>query len=228
VESEDLLHFLTCLEHEDIIISLLDELEIHMEKIDTHPQIKEFILCGLSSWFRDPEKGAINFSPAPDFAQSAIAQNGLGWFGTLMGFFHNSLILFQHEYYTTKKSRRTGIAWGKLMACKLWDLVYKLWTYRNSCLHDTSTADEMRGLDELEDAIVSEHRRGLRSLDKGKYGKFFRRNLDTLLKDTTQKKKAWFLLIRSARELVDDTPLDSFTHDDFLREWVGLTPIGVT
>ena len=52
--------------------------------------------------------------------------------------------------------------------------------------------------------------------------------LDTLFNNTTQKKKAWFLLIRSARELDDDTPMDNFTHDDFLREWVGLTPIGVT
>ena len=61
----------------------------------------------------------------------------------------------------------------------------------------------MRGLDELEDAIVVEHRRGLRTLDGRKYGKFFRRDLDILLKDTTQKKKAWFLLIRSERELDD-------------------------
>ena len=73
---------------------------------------------------------------------------------------------------------------------------------------------------------MEEYCRGLRTLDRRKYGKFFRRSLDTLLADTTQNKKAWFLLIRSARGLEDDTPIDNFIHDDFLREWVGLTPIG--
>lgn len=58
----------------------------------------------------------------------------------------------------------------------------------------------MRGLDEFEDAIVDEHRRRLRTFVRRKYGKFFRRNL--------------------ARELDDDTPLDNFTNDDFLRERV--------
>lgn len=99
-----------------------------------------------------------------------IAQNALGWFGPLMDFSHKTLIVFQHDHYSRKDSRRTGIASGKQMACKLWDIVYKLWAYRNSCLHDTLIADEMRGLDELEGAIVEEYRRGLRTLDTRKYG----------------------------------------------------------
>jgi hypothetical protein len=88
---------------------------------------------------------------------------------------------------------------------------------------------QLKCLDELEGTIVEEYRRGLRTLDRRKYGNFFRRSFDTLLEDTTQKKNAWFfLLIRSARELEDDTPIDNFIHDDFPREWVGLTPIGAS
>ena len=105
----------------------------------------------------------MNFQPQEDFFQIAIDQNSLGWFATLMVLFHKSLILYQHDYYKGKDSQRTRIAWGKQLACKLWDLLYKLWAYRNSCLHDTSTTDEMKGLDELEDAIVEEHRKGMTS-----------------------------------------------------------------
>lgn len=140
-----IIHFLTCLEHEDIIDSLLDDLEIHMTKVDTHPQIHGFILCCLRSLFKDPKKGVIDFIPHDEFVQIAIAQNTLGWFGTLMVFSHKTLIVFQHDHYSRKDSRRTGIASGKQMASKLWDIVYKLLAYRNSCLHDTSTAVKMPG-----------------------------------------------------------------------------------
>ena len=38
-------------------------------------------------------------------------------------------------------------------------------------------------------------------------------------------KKDWFLLIRSARELHLDAPVDEFTCNDLLREWIGLSPM---
>ena len=38
-------------------------------------------------------------------------------------------------------------------------------------------------------------------------------------------KKAWFLLIRSAREHYLDAPVDDFTCNDLMREWVGLSPV---
>ena len=112
---------------------------------------------------------------------------------------------------------------------------YKFWTYRHSCLHHTSTADEIRGLDELGDVLLEEHRRGLRTLDRRKYGKFFRRHIDTLLKDITQKRRHGFFSYaqqgtRIIQDIVSSHTLDSgleLSSDDLLREWVGLTPIGV-
>lgn len=38
----------------------------------------------------------------------------------------------------------------------------------------------------------------------------------------------WLLLIRSAREAQMDAPIDAFTNNDILREWIGLDPIGRT
>lgn len=43
---------------------------------------------------------------------------------------------------------------------------------------------------------------------------------------TTETKKAWLLLIRSAKEATIDAPIDGFSHNDILRELIGLDPIG--
>ena len=77
-------------------------------------------------------------------------------------------------------------------------------------------------------SIKIELDRGLRSLPHSIYSHHFQLDPNTLQDLSTETKKEWLLLIRSAREANMDAPIDAFTSNDILREWVGLDPIGRT
>ena len=101
-----------------------------------------------------------------------------------------------------------------------------MWSSRNECLHNTTTYDKFKGLDALSFSIGLELRWGIRTLPPNIYATHFQYTHDEIMKLSVEDKKAWLLLIRSARELFMDAPIDEFTYNDLLREWVGLSPIG--
>ena len=144
----------------------------------------------------------------------------------MLGLFHKDLLSYQDKHYEEIGSRRTGTAsWSKHMAIKLWNLTYQMWAARNECLHDSVTVHEFKGLEVLHSSMLTELDRGIRSLPLELYSQHFQHTDEEILSLDIDDKKAWFLLIRSARELYMDAPIDNFTCDDLLREWIGLSPI---
>ena len=111
------------------------------------------------------------------------------------------------------------------MAGKLWNIIYQLWAAWNECLHETDTSNEFKGLDALCFSITLELRRGVRTLPNNLYLHYFQYTEEEIMGLDVDDKKAWFLLIRSARELHLDAPVDEFTCNDLLREWIGLSPM---
>ena len=89
-DEEHLLHVLICPAEAtvDFRKPLLTELETWLTDEDTHPDIAEYLLTGLTSWFEDPlgTEPAIR-SAIPSILQAASLQSQeIGWYALLCGF----------------------------------------------------------------------------------------------------------------------------------------------
>ena len=103
-------------------------------------------------------------------------------------------------------------------------MVFHLWTHRNSVLHETQALASLSGLSSLRLAITAEFTLGLSSLHRV-YSRYFRYTLATLLQQTSDQLKQWFLVIRAGRESLQDSTIDIFSTNAALRNWIGLPPI---
>jgi len=112
---ETLVHILTrrATESTDLRSSLLMELQDWLAAESTCPWIREFLIEGLDSWFSDPMGNEPPGQWHITFLPIARDQLSLGWYATLLGFFHESIVQFQHRYYMSEASRKTGISWAK-------------------------------------------------------------------------------------------------------------------
>lgn len=225
IAEETTVHLMSCPETKCFRETLLTEFDTFIASIDTEPQLRNFLVAGIRSWMENPDRGIIPVNLSRDFLPTASKQNNIGWYSTILGFIHKDIIRYQHTYYNQLQSKRTGTAWAKHVITKLWNMTYQMWAERNRLLHNTSTIDEFRGLESLELSIKIELNRGLRSLPRSIYSHHFRLDPNTIQDLSTETKKEWLLLIRSAREAHMDAPVDEFSHNDILREWIGLDPI---
>ena len=147
-------------------------------------------------------------------------QLNIGWFGTLSGLLHPSLISLQQQHYSTITSRRTGSAWGRRLILQMWQYIFDLWVLRNNTLHD-NPVQISQGEDHLNFAIKVEYYTGPIGLPKH-FKDFFTVPLATLLLKPLIQRKQWFRLIRKAREIKKLPIQDAFTTNVILRNWVHL------
>ena len=225
---EDQIHVLSCISpsRRSLRTSLLLELEVWLNSDDTVPQIVSFLLSVLHLGFQHPRRPRMDFAQQFDasFYPAALAQLEIGWSGLLCGFSSCQMVHFQHEYFESLSSRRTGCSWVRHIVSKLWHIVHSLWTHRYSCLHDSQAINIFHGLSILRSSVQLELRTGVGSLPPS-YPSYFTLSHNLLLKKPTPFLKGWFLVIRSARERYHTTfPSDEFTHNATLRQWVGLGP----
>ena len=101
--------------------------------------------------------------------------------------------------------------------------MYQLWAQRNSALHETDAIHENSGVALLTTAIMREYELGINDLPRV-YSKYFTQTLDNMLEKSVTQQKKWFLVIRSGREGMGTGFMDSFSDEDALRHWIGLTP----
>ena len=134
----------------------MNELKNAMTLIGTNPHILTYLVDGLNNWFEDPYGDEPEQDVTTEFRQITNSQNSLGWYATLLGLFHKDLLSYQDKHYKEIGSRRTGTAWGKHMAIKLWNFTYQMWASRNECLHDSVTVHEFKGLEVLHSSILTE------------------------------------------------------------------------
>jgi hypothetical protein len=126
----------------------------------TCPWITDFLIGGIRSWFNDPCGHELPLHWHGSFLSIAQYQLSLGWYATLLGFFHDSLVQLQHRYYKSVDSRKTGISWAKKITIKLWKIISQIWMNRNSILHESEAINQVSGLAKLQQAITTEHARG--------------------------------------------------------------------
>jgi len=141
-----------------------------------------------------------------------------------MGFIATPIVSLQNSYYKTIDSKKKGTMWATRLIIKCWNLVYHLWTHRNSVLHETQALDALSGVNTLRNSIIVEYALGQGSLHRV-YSRYFSVLLETLPQKHTDQLKQWFLVIRSGCEAIRVSTTDPFTTNASLRNWIGLPPI---
>ena len=224
---EDTLHLIICPAQavRALLTEELDKLHIWMLSQNTLPEIALFLHNGLLSWTKDPFGLEL---PLQDYSTEIqhifYQQLQLGWFATLSGFLHPSLILLQHGHFKGIKSRKSGEAWGKKLILQLWSLIHKVWLLRNSVLHE-SEINLLQGEDHLNYSISLEHNIGPTGLPNT-YRPYFQHNLSALLNKPISYKKRWLLLVKRARETHHQWIPDQFATNQTLRSWIHLPNTG--
>jgi hypothetical protein len=225
--AEHLVHILTC-PHPDVQTltnDLLVELEVWLTQEDTYPTIIPILIESIRSWLLDPYGNEPTFLwPTHRVRDAFIAQQELGWYAFLMGFIAKPIVSLQNSYYSTLQSRKKGSTWATRLIFKCWNLVYHLWTHRNSVLHESQALASLSGLEALRNSITAEYAVGRSSLHPV-YNRYFITTLETILLRPPDQLKLWFLVIRSGREAVHVRTPDTFSTNAALRNWIGLPPI---
>ena len=221
---EDALHLLVCPSStvREFWHDSLTTLHAWLLAQDTDPDIASFLIDGLQSWLTDPHGNEGTLSSFPLQHRCSFAQQlSLGWFGTISGMFHPSLINLQQQYYNQQQLKRSGSAWGRKLILQLWQRLHLLWKLRNHHLHNSPT-QQFHGEDYLHHSIQVEYLTGPIGLPV-LYHAYFLLPLDDLLKKSLSYKKKWFRFIRKARE-IQNLPIqkDAFATNVILRNWVHL------
>ena len=136
---EHLLHIVCCPDTRatEFFASQLDKFTCWLEKINTHVAIIDFFDNGLANWRQNPVAYVPLLHFYPVDAQVAFRkQLEVGWFLTLCGFLSPALLQLQTNHYRSLGRCSSGVQWGQKCIRRLWDLVYNLWTYRNTILHE--------------------------------------------------------------------------------------------
>ena len=129
----------------------------------------------------------------------------------------------QSTYFKWLGVRKTGKRWGAALIQKLWDVSWDQWENRNEALHNTPMAADLSGAVSLNRAISAECHLGIGDLPI-KVGQTFPDDINTFLQQSLIERKCWLVLVRTAREAINDTRIqDEFTDPkSHLRKWVGL------
>ena len=129
---------------------------------------------------------------------------------------HAELLLFNNTI--------TNSTWATRLIVKCWNIVYHLWTHRNSVLHESHALASLSGLEALRNSISAKYAVGSSSLHPV-YNRYFITTLETILLRPPDQLKLWFLVIRSGHEAVHVRTPDTFSTNAALRNWIGLPPI---
>ena len=225
---EDLLHILTCPDPlaKEFRSLQLQELRTWLEAELTHPDIKDFLINGLQSWFNQPNGYEPYHHASTPYLSSAFSEQlEISWYAILCGYITNSISTQQHLYFQSLNSRKSGNRWTVKIIHKLWQVIHNIWKFRNDSLHKDNTISQLSGLEHLKQAIQLEHIQGQENLPPV-YRSYFRTPIESLLTQSTTHLRQWFLLVRSGRECYDtEPPIDVFYTNPVLRTWIGLSAI---
>ena len=127
-DDEHLLHVLVCSAASavDFRKPLLADFETWLLNEDTQPDVAEYLLTCLSSWFEDP----FGAEPAilctiPSIRQAASLQSQeFGWYAFLCGFIAEPLVTCQQAYYSSIQSRRHGERWAIRLIHWCWKILH--------------------------------------------------------------------------------------------------------
>ena len=116
----------------------------------------------------------------------------------------------QANYLQFKKSRLTSKRWISALIKKLWEIIWSIWRYRNSLVHDQTNLPINKITTLLNITMLRELQYGLAGLPRN-FSYLFQKKMTSVLKISINKKKQWILTVWTARDAITPTHI-STTH----------------
>ena len=153
-------------------------------------------------------------------------QRMIGWYQFLLGFIP---ISWKDHFITILRQksllrRYSPELWASKLIRATWKLLHDTWEDRCHKLHTTDLIHDLSGQQVLLQSIKTELSIGLHNLPACDFSSLFRFSQPILLNKPLEFLKDWFVTVRSARILYNDTSLvtDQITTVTALQRWVGL------
>ena len=201
----------------------IESLEEWLRANKTCPDLRRLLLHIMDRWRNDLRVTNISNYEFDICNKVYVAQELIGWRQMLGGCLTIEWAKAQQVYYEWLGIRKTGRRWVTALILKLWQISWDLWDDRNEMLHKTPLAADLSGAASLDLAISKECQLGSEGLPPI-VRSIFPRDINELLQSPLVQRKSWFVMVRAARELINDTRIqDEFTDPQLhLRKWVGL------
>ena len=124
---EHMLHILTCKSEDSIAFGkmLIAELTVWFENENIFPELRAFLLKGVTSWLGVPLTDEPEYDIAEgDLFDAASTQLELGWYAFLCGLIATPLIRIQQQHYTSIiTSQKRGERWAIRLIHKCWNII---------------------------------------------------------------------------------------------------------
>jgi hypothetical protein len=223
---EDTEHILLCT-HSESITEWYKQLDIFLTtltSIGTCPILLVTIRYDLIAWKLNNNKQA-SLDLLNTYQRSVITEQRLiGWKQFLEGLYSEKWIQYQDNLFREDHSKRSGLSWASKAYRAGWNLIFNLWKFRNSKLHETDRILDMEGRKELDNAIIQEWTIGIGSLPAIEFSYLLSGKIEQTLTRSIQHKRSWLAIIRQGRVLHEDPNLiqDEFMTNGALRSSIGL------
>jgi hypothetical protein len=216
---EDRLHLIVCWDSRAKIIRqwYLDTLHHLLIKLSTHPEIIDFIMEGLTAFFRSPhQRDETRYAD-----RWKEEQRLLGWYNFVSGFIGKTLVEKQQRHFQNLGRRNKGKQWASKLVTHNWHMIYKQWLGRNEVLHQKEIINTLSGGALLDIEVEKVYDAGYEDLPPATH-KWFRMTKHQLMEKSVEYKKGWLLIVRSIRESLNIAEYSIFSSSRALRTWVGL------
>jgi len=82
-------------------LSLISELNVWLDKEYAAPDLRRFLITGLTSWLNDPFSDKIEYDIAGiSLFAAASVQVEIGWYALLCGYIATPLVTIQQQHYS--------------------------------------------------------------------------------------------------------------------------------
>jgi hypothetical protein len=142
-----------------------------------------------------------------------IEQRLIGWKQFLEGLYSKSWIHYQDKLFREDHSKCSGLSWAAKAYRAGWNMIFNLWKFRNSKLHETDRILDMEGRKELDNAIIQEWNIGIGSLPAIEFSYLLSGKIEQTFTRSMQHKRSWLAIIRQGRVLHEDPNL---LQDEFM------------
>jgi hypothetical protein len=224
---EDTTHIMDC-QHDEALNNWKKHLlclVLKMHKLHFPNGLTIAIKRELNAWRLRRNPPILSLYPEPTRSMIA-AQRLIGWHQFLLGFIP---ISWKQHFIVILRAkgllrRFSPEIWASKLIRATWQLLHDTWEDRCRKLHTTDLIHDFSGQQLLIKAIRNEFAIGLHNLPACDFSNLFRFSLPLLINKPLEFLKDWFVTVRTARILYNDTSLltDKFTCDVALRRWVGL------
>jgi hypothetical protein len=188
-----------------------------MDRENTQPDISQFIINLLDQYRKSPRRNQLN-RVTQRWQQELLDLGGLNILSGLLG---KQVVMRQHEYYQSLRSRKSGKTWGARIILQLWNITRNMWFGRNAVKHNKTIINNTIGVHLLDIEIEKEYDAGCQQLPQTA-SKWFRLPKEELLAQSTEYKKGWLLIIKSIKESMKVADHGIFSSSKTLWNWIGL------